>query len=91
MAIVVLLILILYKGGRKVCGKNGLREKRRNSKLQCDAAKFEKLRTRFENAGAVNKTDTNELKGHVKDGNQGPAQALNVTTLKQLPPFVFEA
>ena len=34
---------------------------------------LKKLRTSFENAGAVNKTDTNELKGHVKDGNQGPA------------------
>ena len=45
MAIVLLLIFILYKGGRKICGKNGLLEKRRNSKLQRDAAKFEKLRT----------------------------------------------
>ena len=91
MALVVLLIFILYKDGRKVCGKKGLLEKRRNSKPQRDAAKFEKLRTSFENAGAVNETDTNEIKGHVKNGNQGPAQAPHVTTLKQLPPFVFEA
>ena len=91
MAIVLLLIFILYKGGRKICGKNGLLEKRRNSKLKWDTAKFEKLRTRFENTGAVTNRGTNKLKGHVTDGNQGPAQALNVTTLKQLPPFVFEA
>ena len=91
MAIAILLIFILYKGGKKVCGKKGLLEQRRNSKEQRDAAKFEKLRTRFENAEAANKTETIESKGHVKDGNQGPAQVPHVTTLKQLPPFVFDA
>ena len=55
------------------------------------AAKFEKLRTRFENTGAVANRDINELKGHVTDGSKGPAQALKATTLKQLPPFVYEA
>ena len=91
MAIGLLLIFLLYKGGRKICGKDGLLEKRRNSKLQRDAAKCEKLRTRFKNTGAVINRDINELKGHVTDGSQGPAQALKAATLKQLPPFVYEA
>ena len=91
MALAIFLIFVLYKGGVKVCGKKGLIEQRGNSKEKRDAAKFKKLRTRFENAEAVNKTETIESKGHVKDGQQGPAQVLHVTTLKQLPLFVFEA
>jgi len=91
MAIGLFLIFLLYKGGRKFSGKDGLLEKRRNSKLQRDAADFEKLRTGFENTGAVINREINELKGHVTDGSKGPAQALNATTLKQLPPFVYEA
>ena len=91
MALLIFLIFILYKGGMKVCGKKGLLEQRRNSKEKCDAAKFEKLRTRFENAEVANKTETIESKEHVMDGNQGPAQVPHVTTLKQLPPFVFDA
>ena len=91
MAIAILLIFILYKGGKKVCGKKGLLEQSRNSKEKRDAAKFEKHRTRFENAEAANKTETIESKGRVMDGNQGAAQVLHATTLKQLPPFVFDA
>ena len=55
MAIGLLLIFLIYKGGRNFFGKDGLLEKR-------DAAKFEKLRIRFENAGAVIERDNNELK-----------------------------
>ena len=91
MAIGLLIIFLFYKGGKKICVKDGLLEKRRESKLQQDAAKFEKLRIRFENTGAVIERDNNELKGHVTDRSKGPAQALNSTTLKQLPPFVLEA
>ena len=91
MALAMFLIFVLYKGGVKVCGKKGLIEQRRNSKEKRDAAKFEKLRSRFENAEAAMKTETIESKGHVVDGNQGAVQVPHVTTLKQLPPFVFDA
>ena len=88
-ALVMFLIFILYKGGKKICGKKGLIEQRRNSKEQRDVAKFEKLRSKYENAEAAKKPETTESKGHVPDGNQGAVQAPNVTTLKQLPPFVY--
>ena len=91
MALAMFLIFVLYKGGVKVCGKKGLIEQRRNSKEKRDAAKFEKLRSRFENAEAAMKTETIESKGHVVDGNQGAVQVPHVTTLKQLLPFVFDA
>ena len=69
MALVMFLIFVLYKGSKKICGKKGLIEQRRNSKEQRDAAKFEKLRSKFENAEAAMKTETIESKGHVVDGN----------------------
>ena len=55
----------------------------------CDTTKFEKLRSKYENAEAAKKPETTESKGHVPDGNQGAVQAPNVTTLKPLPPFVY--
>ena len=88
-ALVMFLIFILYKGSKKICGKKGLIEQRRNSKEQRDAAKFEKLRSKFENAEAAKKPETTEYKGHVLDGNQGAVQVPNATTLKQLPPYVY--
>ena len=88
MALVMFLIFILYKGSNKIWGKKGLIEQRRNSKEQGDTAKFEKLRSKFENAEAAKKPETTESKGHVPDGNQGAVQAPNVTTVKPLPPFV---
>ena len=88
-ALVMFLIFILYKGGKKICGKKGLIEQRRNSKEQRDAAKFEKLRSKYEKTEAAKKTETTESKGHVPDGNQGAVQAPNVTTLKPLSPFVY--
>ena len=53
LAIGILAIFLIYKGGKKICGKKGYLEKRRESKLQRDAAKFEKLRIRFEKPGVV--------------------------------------
>ena len=90
MAIGVLIIFLIYKGGRKTCGKDGILEKRREAKLQRDAAKFEKLWILFEKSGAVLERDNNELKGHVTDSCKGPVRELNAGTLKQLPPFVLE-
>jgi len=83
------LIFILFKGSKKICGKKGLIKKRRNSKEQRDIEKLEKLRSKYEKTEAAKKTETTESKGHVTDGNQGAVQAPNVTTLKQLPPFVY--
>ena len=88
-ALVMFLIFILYKGGKKICGKKGLIEQRRNSKEQRDAAKFEKLRSKYEKTEAAKKTETTESEGHVTNGNQGAVEAPKVTELKQLPPFVY--
>ena len=74
MAIGVFVIFLIYKGGKKICGKKGILEKRRESKLQRDAAKFEKLRIRFEKPGAVVEKDKVELKGHVIENCKGPVQ-----------------
>ena len=91
MAIGVLAIFLIYKGGKKICGKKGILEKRRESKLQREAAKFEKLRIRFEKPGAVIERDDFELKGHVTENCKGPVRELNAGNLKQLPPFILEA
>ena len=78
---------------------------KRESKLQRDAAKFEKLRIRFQKPGAVIERDDFELKGHVTENCKGgvrelnscdrelqsPVRELNSGNLKQLPPFVLEA
>ena len=42
-------------------------KKEREAKLQRDTRKFEKLRIRFEQSGAVIEKEKNELKGHVAD------------------------
>ena len=91
MAIGVLAIFLIYKGGKKICGKKEILEKRRESKLQRDVAKFEKLRIRFEKPGAVIERDNFELKGHVTENCKGPVRELNAGNLKQLPPLVLEA
>ena len=48
LAIGILVIFLIFKGGKKFCGKGGYLEKRKESKLQRDAAKLEKLKIRFE-------------------------------------------
>ena len=88
LAIGILAIFLIYKGGKKICGKNGYLEKRKESKLQRDAAKFEKLKIRFEKTVEQDKVD---LKGHATDNCKGPVRELNAGGLKQLPLFVLEA
>ena len=46
--LVLISLFLMYKLGRRLCGKEGLIAKRRASKLQADARKFEKLKQRFE-------------------------------------------
>ena len=89
MAIGVLAIFLIYKVGKKICGKKGILEKRRESKLQRDTAKCEKLRIRFEKPGAVLEQDKVELKGHVTENCKGPVRELNAGNLKQHPLFVL--
>ena len=69
LAIGILAIFLIVKGLKKFCGKGGYLEKRRESKLKRDAAKFEKLRIRFENTVEKDKVD---LKGHVTDNCKEP-------------------
>ena len=84
----ILVIVLIFKGMKRFCGKGGYLEKRKESKLQRDAAKFEKLRIRFEKTVEQDKVN---LKGHVTDNCKGPVRELNAGSLKQLPPFVLEA
>ena len=87
--LVIFLIIISYFLCKKICGKQGLIEKRRNSKEQRDIEKFEKLKTKYEKTEAAKKTETKEPEGHVGTGNQGAVQAPKITEPKQLPPFVY--
>ena len=70
-----LIIFLTYKIGRKICGKDSILAKRREAKLQRDARRFEKLKIRFENSGAVKvdtDKDTEVPKGPAKEPNKGP-------------------
>ena len=57
----ILAIVLIVKGLKRLCGKGGYLEKRKESKLQRDAAKFEKLRIRFEKNGEKDKVDLKEI------------------------------
>ena len=63
-------IFMLVKGIRKICGKGGYLEKRKETKLKRDAAKFEKLKSKFEQ---VVEKDT-ETKGHATTTTKEPAK-----------------
>ena len=64
-------IFMLVKGIRKFCGKGGYLEKRKETKLKRDAAKFEKLRSKFENIVEKDKT---EAKGPATATTKEPAK-----------------
>ena len=51
--LVLLILFLTYKLERRICGKDDILAKRRETKLHRDARKFEKLKQRFENTGAV--------------------------------------
>ena len=63
-------IFMLVKGIRKICGKGGYLEKRKETKLKRDAAKFEKLKSKFEQ---VVEKDT-DAKGHATTTTKEPAK-----------------
>ena len=79
-------IFLMVKGMKKFCGKGGYLEKRKEMKLKRDAAKFEKLKSRFENIVEKDKT---EAKGHVPDNCKEPVKDSHAVVIKQLPPFVL--
>ena len=82
----ILAIFLIVKGLKKLCGKGGYLEKRKKTKLKRDAAKFEKLKSRFENT--VEKDKVN-LKGHLTDNCKEPVRDSHAVVIKQLPPFVL--
>ena len=49
--LVLLALFLIYKVGRRVCGKDSLIVKRKAAKLQSDVRKLEKLKQRFETNG----------------------------------------
>ena len=67
MVIGVFTIFMIVKGFKKLCGEGGYLQKRKEMKLKRDAAKFEKLKSKFE--PVVEK----EAKGPVTDINKGAA------------------
>ena len=86
LAMGMLIIFLKYKIGRKICSKDGILAKRREAKLHRDARIFEKLKIRFENAGAViayTENDKKEPRGPFKEVNKGPVK-------KPWTPFVYE-
>ena len=64
-------IYILVKGIRKICGKGGYLERRKETKLKRDAAKFEKLKSKFEHIVEKDKT---EAKGLATSTTKEPAK-----------------
>ena len=67
-------IFMLIKGIRKFCGKGGYLEKRKETKLKRDAAKFEKLNSNFE---PIVKKDKTEAKGLATSTTKEPAKDTN--------------
>ena len=67
-------IYLMIKGIRKFCGKGGYLEKRKENKLKRDAAKFEKLKSKFEHNVEKDKSEAKGLatattKEHAKDSH----------------------
>ena len=60
--------------------------RKKETKLKRDAAKFEKLKSRFENTVEKDKVD---VKGHVPDNCKEPVRDSHAVVIKQLPPFVL--
>ena len=64
-------IFMLIKGIRKFCGKGGYLEKRKETKLKRDAAKFEKSKSKLEHIVEKDKT---EAKGLATSTTKEPAK-----------------
>ena len=65
-------IFMMVKGFKKLCGEGGYLQRRKEMKLKRDAAKFEKLKSKFEPVVEKDKTEskgpaTNNTKEHAKD------------------------
>ena len=79
-------IFMMVKGAKKVCGKGGYLERRKEVKLKWDTAKFEKIRSKFEN---IMEKDKPDVKGHATDSSKEPVKESHAVVMKQLPPFVL--
>ena len=64
-------IFMMVKGFKKLCGEGGYLQRRKEMKLKRDAAKFEKLKSKFEPAVEKDKT---ESKGPATDNIKEPAK-----------------
>ena len=64
-------IFMLVKGIRKIRGRGGYLERRKETKLKRDAAKFKKLKSKFEHVMEKDKTDA---KGHATSTTKEPAK-----------------
>ena len=64
-------IFMLINGFKKFCGKGGYLERRKETKLKRDAAKFEKLKSKFE---PVVEKDKTESKGPATSNTKEPAK-----------------
>ena len=84
----ILAIFLIYKGGKKICGKNGYLEKGKNISYRGTLQSFKNLEFGLKKTVEQDKID---LKGHVTENCKGPVRELNAGSLKQLPPFVFQA
>ena len=63
MVIGVFIIFLVVKGIRKLCGEGGYIQRRKEMKLKRDAAKFEKLKSKFEPVADTKGPETDNIKG----------------------------
>ena len=61
------IIFLIFKGFRKVCGKDGYIQKRKETKWQRDAEKFAKLKSKFESGTEAKGPEQNNIKEAAQD------------------------
>ena len=61
------IIFLVFKGFRKVCGKDGYIQKRKETKWKRDAEKFAKLKSKFESGTEAKGPEQNNIKEAAHD------------------------
>ena len=64
------IIFLILKGFRKVCGKDGYIQKRKETKWQRDAEKFAKLKSKFESGTEAKGPEQNNTKEAANDSDR---------------------
>ena len=64
------IIFLVFKGFRKVCGKDGYIQKRKETKWQRDAEKFAKLKSKFESGNEAKEPEQNNIKGAAQNSEK---------------------